>query len=144
MELILEELTNLGIFLFEFVLVYIPCFIGTICGIHFNQMKNQKGKTRRKSKFLQNFTLALSSSILPALVVLICELLIPESANIDFIFKYGISMLLGFIGSDKVTIYLSNLTNVFKIMKAVSEGKTGVIKLSDEIINEDDTDISDE
>ncbi len=145
MSLILSELSKLGLFLFEFSAVYIPCVLGTICGMHFTRT-HTKGKTKKKPKLSQAFAKALSSSILPALIVLLCEVLLPDAtkSNINFIFKYGIAMLLGFIGADKVTEYLSNLSNTFKIMKAISEGKSGLLKLSEEMCNDDNNNDDDD
>lgn len=128
-----NDIYNLLDFLFKFALVYIPCVMGAICGIYFKTEylhKNDRSKKRRN--VIADFGLSLSSSIVPSLVILIAEYLLPEHTQTNHILKYGIAMLFGFIGSDRITEYLMNITNLFKVLKAISEGMSGLSKLSGE------------
>ena len=91
--------------------------------------KNNKSK---KPSIMSVLSFALSSSIVPSLIILLAEYLLPETTKTHYIIKYGIAMLFGFIGSDRITEYLMNMSNLFKVLKAISEGMTGLSKLSDD------------
>ena len=133
MNPISADLYKLVDFLFKFALVYIPCIIGAICGIYFKSMYMQKNdRSKKKHTLFGMISFSLSSSIVPSLIILLAEYLLPESTKTNHIIKYGIAMLFGFIGSDRITEYLMNMTNLFKVLKAISEGMNGLSKLSEE------------
>jgi hypothetical protein len=92
--------------------------------------KNDRSK--KKHTLFGMISFSLSSSIVPSLIILLAEYLLPESTKTNHIIKYGIAMLFGFIGSDRITEYLMNMTNLFKVLKAISEGMNGLSKLSEE------------
>ena len=145
MEVILTELSKLAIFGIKFILVYVPCFIGSIAGIHYNKVSSENAnKTRKKTTAKRMITLAFSSSILPTLIVLTAEILWPEDMQVDDIFKYIIAMVLGFIGADKITEYLKNVHTLLKTLKAISGGIDGLAKLSEEIESEESNSSSEE
>lgn len=132
MDPIKNDAYNLIDFLFKFSLVYAPCVIGAICGIYFKSQYLKKNNKSKKPSIMSVIGFALSSSIVPALIILLAEYLLPETTKSHYVIKYGIAMLFGFIGSDRITEYLMNMSNLFKVLKAISEGMTGLSKLSDD------------
>ena len=139
MNTLSTDMYNLLDFLCRFILVYIPCVIGAVCGIYFkSEYLPKKDRARKKKSILHALGFSFSSSIVPALIILISEYLLPDKTTVNHILKYGISMLFGFIGSDRITEYLMNIANLFKVFKAVSEGINGLSKLSEESLNNDE------
>ena len=132
MEKLFGDMTNLLSFLASFMLIYTPCLIGSLCGMRFNQLKEEKdknSKSKKKGSIRRTIAMALSSSILPSLVILISEFLLPSVASMHYIMKYGIAMLLGFMGTEKLTVFLANIPTILRIMSAVSKGKNGIPEL---------------
>ena len=133
MNTICTDLYNLVDFLFKFALVYIPCVIGAVCGIYFkSEILPKKDKAKKQKGLLKVIGFSFSSSIVPSLIILISEYLLPDRMTSNHILKYGIAMLFGFIGSERITEYLMNMANLFKVLKALSEGMNGLSKLSEE------------
>lgn len=133
MNTICTDIYNLVDFLFKFALVYIPCVLGAVCGIYFkSEILPKKDKTKKQKGLLKVIGFSFSSSIVPSLIILISEYLLPDRMTSNHILKYGIAMLFGFIGSERITEYLMNMANLFKVLKALSEGMNGLSKLSEE------------
>lgn len=134
MEPIRNDAYNLLDFLLKFALVYIPCVIGAICGVYFKHhyLPNKSNKNKKQITIIGTINFSLSSSIVPSIIILLAEYLLPDTTPTNHIIKYGISMLFGFIGSDRITEYLMNMSNLFKVLKAISEGMNGLSKLSED------------
>lgn len=148
MDNLLSDVNNLALFLIEFLLIYIPCALGSILGKSFRSLKTKnaiKYTPSKKKKILKhNIGVALTSATVPSLVILLTDYFLPNEKQLDYVTKYSIAMLLGFSGADKVTAYLMNLTNLVKIMQAISKGASGLSELPDILENPDDEDIDDE
>jgi hypothetical protein len=143
MDKLLIDVNNLIVFVIDFLLIYLPCMIGALFGRRFNQLKEKKlTKSTNKKKYTIRHTIgmALTSSIVPALIILIAEYLMPGDREMSYTFKYGLAMLLGFVGADRITEYLMNLSNLLKVMKAISDGAPGLSKISDMIEKTDESD----
>ena len=131
MDVIFAELMALAIFGAKFIMLYVPCFIGSISGIYFNKV-TKANKTKKKTTTKQLLALAFSSSILPTLLIIIAEYIWPENMELNEAIKYAIVMVLGFVGADKVTEFLKSFHNLMRTLKAISGGMSGLIELSNE------------
>lgn len=152
MESVVKELTNLLFFTLEFLSLFVPCTIGTLLGVYFSrtikkadaEQKHLKLSRQKKPSLGRDIIFAMSSSIVPTLIILMALHVFPALQNIHFVLKYASPILIGFIGSEKVTRFFMNTSNVFKVIKALLGGKAGIIELAQEFSNEDSEDPTDE
>lgn len=130
MENLLLELNNLLIFLISFGIIYAVCVVGSLCGMRFNQLKQLKNsKTKKKFNLRRTIAMALASSVVPSLAILVAEFIFPNISKY-YIVKYAVALSLGFIGTEKLTDYMSNLPLILKIIGAVSKSNEGAAKLA--------------
>lgn len=141
MDKIWSELNNLCMFAISFLFLYVPCVIGTFCGLRFNQLKTPKTsiKSKKKTTIRTVIASALVSSIIPTLIILIGEHLFPGAANMSYVVKYALVILLGFIGSDKITTYMMDIVNTLKVMKAIQGGVPGLSDLANDLAKDNTT-----
>lgn len=132
MDKLTTELSNLVIFIISFLILYLPCVVGTLCGIRFNQLNEQRlSKTRKKYDVSKTIRTALVSSIVPTLIMMVAEYMFPGAANMSYIIKYALVVLFGFIGADKITTYMMDISNTIKVLKAIQEGAPALASLAD-------------
>lgn len=144
MNNLLTDINNLLIFIIEFLVIYLPCMVGALLGRRFNQLKGRNTlkntSSKKKNTIRYAIAISLTSSIIPALVILISDFLLPDDRKMSYMFKYGLAMMLGFVGADKITECLMNLSNLLRVMRAISNGAQGLSQISEIVDKIDDPD----